>query len=32
MKYFYDATVIYAILIVTVAMTPGIILIVEMMK
>ena len=32
MKQWYDATIIYAILIVTVAMTPGIILIVEMMK
>jgi len=32
MKQWYDATIIYAILIVTVAVSPGIILIVEMMK
>jgi len=32
MKYWYDATIIYAILIVTVAVSPGVILLMEMMK
>lgn len=32
MKYWYDATIIYAIIIVTVAVSPGIVLLMEMMK
>ena len=32
MKYWYDATIIYAVIIVTVAVTPGIILLMELMK
>jgi len=32
MKHWYDATIIYAILIVTIAVSPGIILLMEMMK
>ena len=32
MKYWYDATIIYAIIIVTVAVSPGIALLLELMK
>ena len=32
MKHWYDATIIYVILIVTVAVSPGVILLMEMMK
>ena len=32
MKHWYDATIIYAVIIVTVAVLPGIVLLMEMMK
>ena len=32
MKYWYDATIIYAVIIVTVAISPGIALLMELMK